>query len=168
MARRSRLVTPHASRFSDAFDDTAAFGWRLSVPRFDWPSLVAAKDREITRLEGLYGAGQESAGVEVVRSRAVLEDAHTVRLLNDGRRVGARTILIATGARPELPPFAVNDEKGSDQRGRQFDISFDSSLALPLRSAIASTWIISLSANAWPSRIATGVRLNWFDTSPTA
>src|SRR5262245_27835385 len=66
----------YASRFSDAFDDAAAFGWRLSAPRFDWPFLIAAKDREITRLEGLYGAGQDSAGVEVVRSRAVLEDAH--------------------------------------------------------------------------------------------
>ncbi|TMK45744.1 MAG: glutathione-disulfide reductase, partial [Alphaproteobacteria bacterium] len=69
----------YASRFSDTFDEAAEFGWRLSVPRFDWPSLVAAKDREITRLEGLYGTGQEGAGVEVVRSRAVLEDAHTVR-----------------------------------------------------------------------------------------
>ena len=96
----------YASRFSDKFEDAAEFGWRLSVPRFDWPSLVAAKDREIARLEALYGAGQESAGVEVVRSRAVLEDAHTVHLLEDGRRVRARTILIATGARPELPEFA--------------------------------------------------------------
>ena len=60
----------YASRFSDTFDEAAEFGWRLSVPHFDWPSLVAAKDREITRLEGLYGTGQESAGVEVVRSRA--------------------------------------------------------------------------------------------------
>jgi glutathione reductase (NADPH) len=95
----------YAGRFSDTFDEAAKFGWRLSVPHFDWPSLVAAKDREITRLEGLYASGQEGAGVEVVRSRAVLEDAYTVRLLEDGRRVRARTILIATGARPELPPF---------------------------------------------------------------
>src|SRR5947209_18756779 len=101
---RKQLVV-YASPFSDTFDEAAEFGWRLSVPHFDWPSLVAAKDREITRLEGLYGTGQEGAGVEVVRSRAVLEDAHTVRLLRDGRRVRARTILIATGARPELPSF---------------------------------------------------------------
>ena len=52
----------YASRFSDTFDEAAEFGWRLSVPHFDWPSLVAAKDREITRLEGLYGTGQEGAG----------------------------------------------------------------------------------------------------------
>lgn len=95
----------YASRFSDKFDEAAAFGWRLSVPRFDWPSLVTAKDREIARLEQLYSTGQENAGVEVVKSRAVFEDAHTVHLLNDGRRVRARTILIATGARPQLPLF---------------------------------------------------------------
>jgi glutathione reductase (NADPH) len=70
----------YASRFSDSFDEAAEFGWRLSIPHFDWPSLVAAKDREIARLERLYGTGQESAGVEVVRSRAVLEDAQTVRI----------------------------------------------------------------------------------------
>lgn len=93
----------YASRFSHTFDEAAEFGWRLSVPHFDWPSLVAAKDREITRLEARYGIGQENAGVEVVRSRAVLEDAHTVRLLKTGRCVRVRTILIATGARPELP-----------------------------------------------------------------
>jgi len=95
----------YAGRFGDTFEEAAEFGWRLSVPRFDWPSLVAAKDREIARLEGLYATGQESAGVEVVKSRAVLEDAHTVRLLEDGRRVRARTILIATGAQPALPEF---------------------------------------------------------------
>jgi glutathione reductase (NADPH) len=95
----------YSSRFSDSFDEAVEFGWKLSLPRFNWPSLVAAKDREIARLEGLYSQGQERAGVEVLQSRAVLEDAHTVRLLADGRRVRARVILIATGARPELPPF---------------------------------------------------------------
>lgn len=95
----------YAGRFSDKFEDAAAFGWRLTVPHFDWPSLVMAKDREITRLEGLYSASQENAGVEVVRSRAVIEDANTVHILSDGRRIRAHTILIATGARPELPAF---------------------------------------------------------------
>ncbi|MGO8533670.1 glutathione-disulfide reductase [Rhizobium ruizarguesonis] len=95
----------YASRFSDSFNDAAEFGWKLSAPRFDWPSLVAAKDREIGRLERLYADGQDRSGVEVVHSRAVLADAHSVILVGDGRIVRARTILIATGARPELPPF---------------------------------------------------------------
>jgi glutathione reductase (NADPH) len=93
----------YASRFRDAFEDAAGFGWTVPEPTFDWPTLVAAKEHEITRLEGLYGQTQEKAGVTVVRSRAVLEDAHTVRLLADGRRITAKHILIATGGRPNLP-----------------------------------------------------------------
>ncbi len=93
----------YASRFSESFEDARHFGWTVPEPRFDWPTLVAAKEREITRLEGLYTKGQENAGVTVVKSRAVLEDAHTVRLLATGLVVRARHVLIATGAKPNLP-----------------------------------------------------------------
>jgi glutathione reductase (NADPH) len=92
-----------ASRFPDAFADAAGFGWTVPQASFDWPTLVAAKEKEITRLEGLYRQTQDKAGVEVVASRAVLQDAHTVRLLADGRTVTAKHILIATGGRPNLP-----------------------------------------------------------------
>lgn len=95
----------YASRFTNSFDESSEFGWKLAPPRFDWPSLIAAKDQEIGRLERLYADGQDRSGVEVVHSRAVLADAHTVILVGDGRIVRARTILIATGARPELPSF---------------------------------------------------------------
>ncbi len=93
----------YASRFRDAFEDAAGFGWTVPPAGFDWPTLVAAKEREISRLEGAYVATQDKAGVTIVRSRAVLEDAHTVRLVADGRRVRAKHILIATGGRPNLP-----------------------------------------------------------------
>jgi glutathione reductase (NADPH) len=93
----------YASRFADSFADAAGFGWTVPEPSFDWAALVAAKDREITRLEGLYRQTQDKAGVEIVDTRAVLEDAHTLRLLKDGRKVRARRILVATGGRPNLP-----------------------------------------------------------------
>ncbi len=93
----------YASRFHEAFEDAAGFGWTVPVPSFDWPTLVRAKEKEITRLEGLYTQTQDKAGVTVVKSRAVLEDAHAVRLLADGRRITARHILIATGGRPNMP-----------------------------------------------------------------
>jgi glutathione reductase (NADPH) len=96
----------YASRFPHEFEQAASFGWSVpGAPEFDWQKLVAAKEQEITRLEGLYLRGQISAGVEVVKSRAVLEDAHTIRILADGRRVRARHILIATGGRTALPPI---------------------------------------------------------------
>jgi len=69
-------------------------------PSFDWPTLIANKDREIARLEAAYVAGLEGAGVKIVRSRAVLEGAHDVRLLDGGAAIRARHVLIATGARP--------------------------------------------------------------------
>jgi len=93
----------YASRFADHFEDSEGFGWTATTPDFDWPRLVAAKEREITRLESAYAATQAKAGVEVVKSRAVLEDARTVRLLSDGRRITAGHILIATGGRTNLP-----------------------------------------------------------------
>jgi glutathione reductase (NADPH) len=90
----------YASRYADDFEDAAGYGWNLGEPVFDWAKLIANKDREIARLELAYISNLERAGVKLVKSRAVLEDAHTVRLLANGAIVRARNILIATGAAP--------------------------------------------------------------------
>src|SRR5208282_2235651 len=89
----------YASRFRGEFEDAAGFGWTVPQSSFDWPTLIANKDREIARLEAAYGATLEKAGVKVVKSRAVLIDPHTVRLAN-GDRVSAAYVLISTGATP--------------------------------------------------------------------
>jgi glutathione reductase (NADPH) len=94
----------YASRFADDFEDAAGYGWTLNEPRFDWPTLIANKDREIARLELAYTTTLERAGVKVVKSRAVVEDAHTVRLVANGTRIRPRCILIATGAAPWMGP----------------------------------------------------------------
>ena len=92
----------YASRFADEFEDAAGYGWTLGEPVFDWATLIANKDREIARLEAAYTTNLERANVAVVKSRAVLEDAHTVRVIATGKTVRAETILIATGATPHL------------------------------------------------------------------
>ena len=51
-------------------------------------------------MRSAYTANLTRANVSIFKSRAVLEDAHTVRLLADDRRVRAKHILIATGAWP--------------------------------------------------------------------
>src|SRR5271155_1417611 len=89
----------YASRFHGEFEDAAGFGWTVPQSSFDWPTLIANKDREIARLEAAYGATLEKAGVKVVKSRAVLTDPHTVHLA-DGNRVRAAYVLIATGGTP--------------------------------------------------------------------
>src|SRR5688500_18576452 len=90
----------YASRFADEFQDAAGYGWTIGEPVFDWPTLIANKDREIDRLEAAYVANLERAKVTIVRSRAILEDAHRVRLVASDQIVRARHILIATGGWP--------------------------------------------------------------------
>lgn len=95
----------YASRFVDEFADAAGFGWAIpQKPQFDWSKLVAAKESEITRLSGLYRKGLDGAKVEIVESRAVVEGPNEVRIVNDGRIVRAKYILIATGGAPTRVP----------------------------------------------------------------
>jgi len=90
----------YASQFSENVMDAAGYGWDFGQARFDWPTLIANKDREIARLEGIYTSNVEKAGVTIFQDRAVFEDPHTLLLLNSGKRITAEKILIATGNRP--------------------------------------------------------------------
>jgi len=90
----------YASQFSEHFEDAAGYGWTVPQVQFDWPTLIANKDREIARLEAIYRQGVEKAGGETFMSRAVLADAHTVSFEGENRTVTAERILIATGGRP--------------------------------------------------------------------
>jgi glutathione reductase (NADPH) len=90
----------YASRFADEFEDAAGFGWSVPEPSFDWARLIANKDKEIARLEGIYRRNLENAGVEIHLTRACLRGPNTVHLVAEGRDVTARTILIATGGHP--------------------------------------------------------------------
>ena len=92
----------YASRFSHEFEEAAGFGWTVEGTSFDWATLIANKDKEIARLEAAYTANLTKANVSILKSRAVLEDAHTVRLLADDRRLRAKHILIATGGWPSM------------------------------------------------------------------
>ncbi len=91
----------YAAHFRDDFEDAAAYGWSLAKPSFDWKTLVANKDTEIARLNAVYERLLAAAGVEIVRGRAVLRDAHTVEVA--GRSWSARHILVATGSRAQVP-----------------------------------------------------------------
>jgi glutathione reductase (NADPH) len=79
--------------------DAAGFGWTIPSASFDWKTLIANKDKEIARLEAAYATNVEKSGAKIVKTRAVLEDAHTVRLAT-GETVRAKYILIATGGAP--------------------------------------------------------------------
>ena len=80
----------YASHVHEDIRDAAGFGWTIPEARFDWATLIANKDKEIARLEAAYHATLDNAKVWIEKSRAVLEDEHTVRLLESGERVRAR------------------------------------------------------------------------------
>jgi glutathione reductase (NADPH) len=89
----------YASHFHQEFEDAAGFGWTVQEPTFDWATLIANKDKEIARLEAAYTTNVEKSGARVLKTRAVLEDAHMVRLAT-GEAVRAKYVLIATGGTP--------------------------------------------------------------------
>ena len=95
-----------ASRFTDLFEEARGFGWDIEAPHFDWARLRDAKEREITRLEGIYRRNLVAAGVETLDSRAVLEGPNRVRLLATGETIEAAHILVATGGTPFRPAIA--------------------------------------------------------------
>ncbi|WP_395815539.1 glutathione-disulfide reductase [Devosia sp.] len=92
----------YASRFSDMFEIARSFGWTVDA-KFDWPTLLANKDKEIDRLESAYVAGLEKPGVEIIRDRGVITGPNGVKLLHSGRELSARYILVATGGHPQIP-----------------------------------------------------------------
>src|SRR6202451_514679 len=70
----------YASHIHHEIEEAPGFGWTIPAATFDWPTLIANKDREIARLEAAYTANVEKSGARVVKTRAVLEGAHPVRL----------------------------------------------------------------------------------------
>jgi glutathione reductase (NADPH) len=93
----------YASEFSKTFELARAYGWNPEPGGFDWRRFLMAKDAEIARLSGIYTANLQKAGVELIHSKARFLDAHTLELVDEGRKVTAARVLIATGGRPTVP-----------------------------------------------------------------
>ena len=91
-----------ASEFPEAVQDAAAYGWDVSLGGFDWPRFRATLEAELTRLESAYRNTLKNAGVVIHDARAVVVDAHRVRL-SSGQEFSTKHILIATGGRPFVP-----------------------------------------------------------------
>jgi glutathione reductase (NADPH) len=97
-----KKLLAYAADYSDHFADAKGFGWDTpdNIP-FDWKKLIANKDREISRLNGIYKNVLEKPGVEIIRGFAKFIDAKTVQI-ND-QLVTADKFLIAVGGKPRLP-----------------------------------------------------------------
>ena len=111
----------YASHFARDFEDASAYGWGPAANGFDWSRLIANKDREIDRLNGIYLSLLSGAGVELIEERGVLEDAHRVRL--GERCITADKVLVAVGGWPWMPDIpgiehAISSNEALDLKSR--------------------------------------------------
>ncbi|HEY4266037.1 MAG TPA: glutathione-disulfide reductase [Micropepsaceae bacterium] len=100
----------YASSFAEEFEDARGFGWTMDGARFDWPALIANKDKDIARISGVYRSVLENAGAAIFEDRAIFKDTHTIHLKKAARDVTAQTILIATGGYPSRQTEMVGAE----------------------------------------------------------
>jgi glutathione reductase (NADPH) len=87
-----------AAEYGAMAEDARGFGWEIEAKGHDWAALIAAKDKEIARLTGIYRRLLETAGAKIFEARASFIDAHSLDV--GGQRVTAERIVIATGGHP--------------------------------------------------------------------
>lgn len=91
----------YAAHFQESFAQARGFGWTADDTSFDWPTLIANKNREILRLNEIYRSLLLTSGVKLLEGHARLVDAHTLEVM--GQQFTAANILIATGGWPQVP-----------------------------------------------------------------
>ncbi|MFO1068442.1 MAG: glutathione-disulfide reductase [Geminicoccaceae bacterium] len=97
----------YGAHFAAAFKAARGYGWQPGDPRLDFRALLKARNDEIARLNGIYLGMLERSGVRLIAGRATIAGRGDWGFLVEvgGERVAAKHVLIATGARPNLPPL---------------------------------------------------------------
>lgn len=91
----------YGAHFAEDFEQASGFGWSLGEANFDWATLIANKDREINRLNGIYRNLLVNSGVTLHEAHAKIVGPYEVEV--NGERFTAKNILIATGGWPQIP-----------------------------------------------------------------
>ena len=92
----------YGAHFAEDLKDARNFGWKTENCEFDWAVLRDNVLKDVDRLEGAYTDTLENHDVAIFHERAGISGPHEITLAS-GRKVTAKYILIATGARPRLP-----------------------------------------------------------------
>jgi glutathione reductase (NADPH) len=111
----------YGSHLPEEIENMAGYGWRVEGVTHDWPALIATKEKEMDRLNGIYMNLLSGAGNDVLDGRGTIVDPHTVEVA--GKTYTAERILIATGGWPSLP----------DVPGIEHAITSNEALELPQR-----------------------------------
>lgn len=98
----------YASHVAEDLEDGVGFGWSNNAElKFDWSTLLANKNTEIQRLNGIYNDLLQNSGAQILHGRARFVDHHHVEVA--GQRYSAEKIVIATGSWPFVPEFPGNE-----------------------------------------------------------
>lgn len=92
----------YGSMFAEELDHAETFGWTIGERSFDWAKLRDFVNKDVDRLEGLYGKTLDSNQVERFMERATVAGPNAVRLAS-GREITAKFILVAVGGWPMMP-----------------------------------------------------------------
>jgi glutathione reductase (NADPH) len=93
----------YGSHFPHDAHDAKGYGWDVAEPKLDWKRFIENKNKEIARLNGIYERMLGNSGVELIKKKATLVDAHTVDV--EGKKITADKILVAVGGWPMVPEF---------------------------------------------------------------
>ena len=85
--------------YGEELEDARSYGWTVDGA-LDWAALIEAKDRELDRLEGVYGGILRRNNVELIDGKAVPRTRTPSR---SGAVLYCRRILVACGGWPTLP-----------------------------------------------------------------
>ena len=91
----------YGAHYAEDFEQASAYGWTAGEASFDWATLIANKDREINRLNGIYRNLLVNSGVTLHEGHARISGPHEVEI--NGQRYTAEHIMIATGGWPVIP-----------------------------------------------------------------
>lgn len=146
-----KKVMWNAAGVVESLHDAPGYGLEVGDWRLDWGRLVERREAYIRRLNGIYGRNLDKDGVELIRASARLTGPNTV-VLDDGRQLEAKHILIATGGYPRRPDIA----------GAELGIDSDGFFALqtqPRRVAIAGSGYIAVELAGMLNLLGTEVTL---------
>ncbi|MFV2090467.1 MAG: FAD-dependent oxidoreductase, partial [Pseudomonadales bacterium] len=97
-----------AARLAHEIRHADRFGIAATEPQVNFPEVMARIREVIATIEPKDSVARyRELGVDCVLGDAVIEDAHHVRVVNgaDSRLLSTRSIVLATGARPLVPPI---------------------------------------------------------------
>lgn len=93
----------YGAHFAEEFEQAKSFGWTPGEAEFDWATLIANKNQEIERLNGIYRNLLVNSGVTLLEGHGRLLGPNKVEV--NGQAYSAEHILIATGGWPQVPQF---------------------------------------------------------------